>query len=74
MAPMVHWPETMVVVRRSRDSSLATTRFRHVPPGAIDGGITDCQLDPSRYWDEMRRYYACIVGKYGPVQKARVAD
>ena len=39
--------------------------------GAIDGGITDSQLDPSRYWDEMRRYYACIVGKYGgPVQKA----
>ncbi len=27
--------------------------------------------DPTRYWDEMRRYYACIVGKYGgPVQKA----
>ena len=39
--------------------------------GAIDGGITDSQIDPSRYWDEMRRYYACIVGKYGgPVQKA----
>ena len=38
---------------------------------ALDGGITDSQVEPERYWDEMRRYYACIVGKYGvPVQKA----
>lgn len=39
--------------------------------GALDGGITDSQVDVDRYWNEMRRYYACIVGKYGaPVQKA----
>ena len=29
--------------------------------GALDGGITDSQVEPERYWDEMRRYYACIV-------------
>jgi flavorubredoxin len=28
-------------------------------------------MEVEPYWDEMRRYYACIVGKYGaPVQKA----
>jgi flavorubredoxin len=32
--------------------------------------VTDSQLNTDRYWDEMIRYYANIVGKYGnPVQK-----
>ena len=45
--------------------------MRSVRSGALNGGITDSQLDPALYWDEMRRYYASIVGKYGaPVQKA----
>jgi flavorubredoxin len=39
--------------------------------GALDGGVTDEQLRFEDYYDEMVRYYACIVGKYGaPVQKA----
>lgn len=69
LIPMVHWPETMVTwcaEARTLFSGDACGTF-----GALDGGITDSQVDPARYWDEMRRYYACIVGKYGaPVQKA----
>jgi hypothetical protein len=33
--------------------------------GALNGGITDSQLELDHSWDEMHRYYACIVGKYG---------
>lgn len=69
MIPMVHWPETMVTwcpEEQTLFSGDALGTF-----GALDGGITDSQLDVDRYWDEMRRYYASIVGKYGaPVQKA----
>ena len=64
MAPMVHWPETMVTW-----CAEAGTLFSGDAFGTF--GAIDSQVDPSRYWDEMRRYYACIVGKYGvPVQKA----
>ena len=69
LAPMVHWPETMVTWCAEAGTLFSGDAFGTF--GAIDGGITDSQIDPSRYWDEMRRYYACIVGKYGgPVQKA----
>ena len=69
LAPMVHWPETMVTWCAEAGTLFSGDAFGTF--GAIDGGITDSQVDPSRYWDEMRRYYACIVGKYGaPVQKA----
>ena len=69
MIPMVHWPETMVTLDVTEHVLFSGDAFGTF--GAIDGGITDSQIDPSRYWDEMRRYYACIVGKYGgPVQKA----
>lgn len=69
MAPMVHWPETMVTWCPQRQTLFSGDAFGTF--GALDGGIVDSQLDPDRYWDEMRRYYASIVGKYGaPVQKA----
>ena len=39
--------------------------------GTNDGDYLDENLNTDKYWDEMRRYYACIVGKYGvPVQNA----
>ena len=39
--------------------------------GTLDGGILDSELNADLYWEEMVRYYANIVGKYGnPVQKA----
>ncbi|MDE6624593.1 MAG: FprA family A-type flavoprotein [Alistipes sp.] len=69
MAPMVHWPETMVTWCPEEKTLFSGDAFGTF--GALDGGITDSQIDPARYWDEMRRYYAAIVGKYGaPVQKA----
>ena len=69
LAPMVHWPETMVTWCPERRTLFSGDAFGTF--GALDGGLTDSQTDPDRYWDEMRRYYACIVGKYGwPVQKA----
>lgn len=69
MIPMVHWPETMVTWCPEERALFSGDAFGSF--GALDGGITDTQVDADRYWDEMRRYYAAIVGKYGvPVQKA----
>ena len=69
LIPMVHWPETMVSWLAEEGVLFSGDAFGTF--GALDGGITDSQVDTERYWDEMRRYYACIVGKYGaPVQKA----
>lgn len=69
LIPMVHWPETMVSWCAERRTVFSGDAFGTF--GALDGGITDAQLETGHFWDEMRRYYACIVGKYGaPVQKA----
>lgn len=69
LIPMVHWPETMVTWYDAGGVLFSGDAFGTF--GALDGGITDGQVEVDRYWDEMRRYYACIVGKYGtPVQKA----
>ena len=68
MIPMVHWPETMVTWCAGDRTLFSGDAFGTF--GALDGGITDSQVETDRYWDEMRRYYACIVGKYGgPVQR-----
>lgn len=69
MIPMVHWPETMATYCPELKTIFPGDAFGTF--GALDGGITDSQLRLDHFWDEMRRYYACIVGKYGaPVQKA----
>ncbi len=69
MAPMVHWPETMVTYCPEQKTLFTGDAFGTF--GALDGGILDSQLDLGHFRDEMIRYYACIVGKYGgPVQKA----
>jgi len=69
LIPMVHWPETMVTYDITDKTLFSGDAFGTF--GALDGGITDAQLRPERYWDEMIRYYSNIVGKYGsPVQKA----
>lgn len=69
MAPMVHWPETMVTYCPDEKTLFTGDAFGTF--GALDGGIRDSQLELDHFWDEMIRYYACIVGKYGaPVQKA----
>lgn len=69
MAPMVHWPEVMVTYCPEHKVLFSADAFGTF--GALNGGILDSQLSLDHFWDEMRRYYACIVGKYGaPVQKA----
>ncbi len=69
LAPMVHWPETMVTFASQARVLFSGDAFGCF--GALDGGVTDDVLRFEDYRDEMVRYYACIVGKYGaPVQKA----
>lgn len=69
LIPMVHWPETMITYETSKKIIFSGDAFGTF--GTIDGGITDKQLHPERYYDEMIRYYSNVVGKFGnPVQKA----
>lgn len=69
MIPMVHWPETMVSY--CKEDELIFTGDALGTFGALNGGVRDVDLNLDHFWDEMRRYYACIVGKYGaPVQAA----
>lgn len=69
MAPMVHWPEVMVTYDATDKILFSADAFGTY--GALDGAVLDVDMNLDHYWDEMRRYYANIVGKYGnPVQKA----
>lgn len=69
LTPMVHWPETMMTYDATDKTIFSGDAFGTF--GTLDGGITDAQLHPERYYDEMIRYYSNIVGKFGsPVQKA----
>ncbi|WP_108821914.1 FprA family A-type flavoprotein [Dysgonomonas sp. Marseille-P4361] len=69
LTPMVHWPETMMTYDVTDKTIFSGDAFGTF--GTLDGGITDTQLHPERYYDEMIRYYSNIVGKFGsPVQKA----
>jgi flavorubredoxin len=69
LIPMVHWPETMVTYCASDKLVFSGDAFGTF--GAIEGGVTDRELDFAAYRDEMIRYYSNIVGKYGaPVQRA----
>lgn len=68
-APMVHWPEVMVTYDPKDQILFSADAFGTF--GALNGSFRDCELDLNLFWDDMRRYYACIVGKYGsPVQTA----
>ncbi len=69
LTPMVHWPETMMTYDTTHKIIFSGDAFGTF--GTLDGGITDAQLHPERYYDEMIRYYSNVVGKFGsPVQKA----
>lgn len=68
-APMVHWPEVMFTYNETDKILFSADAFGTF--GTLDGGIIDKEMNTTRYWDEMVRYYSNIVGKYGnPVQKA----
>jgi len=69
LTPMVHWPETMMTYVPQRCVLFSGDAFGCF--GALDGGVVDHEMDTDRYFPEMYRYYANIVGKYGRfVQKA----
>lgn len=69
MAPMVHWPEVMVSYENKNKILFSADAFGTF--GTNDGGFMDTQLNLDKYWADMRRYYACIVGKFAvPVQNA----
>ncbi len=61
MVPMVHWPESMVTYEQSKGIVFSNDAFGGF--GAINGGIFDDQVNIAFYEDDMRRYYANIVGK-----------
>ena len=66
---MVHWPEVMVTYDATDKILFSADAFGTY--GTLDGAVVDKDMDCSHYWDEMVRYYANIVGKYGnPVQRA----
>ncbi len=63
LTPMVHWPETMMTFCPEGRMLFSGDAFGCF--GALNGGITDQEMNTHLYWDEMTRYYANIVGKYG---------
>ena len=60
-APMVHWPEVMVTYDETDGVLFSADAFGSF--GALDGDLFADETGAD--WNEMRRYYANIVGKYG---------
>ncbi len=68
MAPMVHWPEVMFTFDPKDKVLFSADAFGSF--GTLDGNIFDHATNLDVFMNEMERYYACIVGKYGKfVQK-----
>ena len=64
MAPMVHWPETMVTWCPEEKTLFSGDAFGTF--GAVKNNINDLESNSyEAFQGEMTRYYACIVGKYG---------
>ena len=69
LTPMVHWPETMMTYLVEEKTLFSGDAFGCF--GALNGAVTDEDMDSDHYIPEMVRYYSNIVGKYGqPVQRA----
>jgi len=68
-APMVHWPEVMVTLDMTSGVLFSADAFGTF--GTLDGKLFADEIDfEIDRLDDARRYYANIVGKYGPnVQK-----
>lgn len=68
--PMVHWPEVMFTYEETEKILFSADAFGTF--GALAGNIFSDETDYEHYYlEEARRYYANIVGKYGPqVQSA----
>ena len=69
MAPMVHWPEVMMVYDTTAKMLFSADAFGVF--GALNGRLFADETDFFREnVDEARRYYTNIVGKYGPQVQA----
>lgn len=63
-APMVHWPEVMMVYEDSEKILFSADGFGSF--GALNGNLFNDEVNFDRDWlDDARRYYTNIVGKYG---------
>lgn len=68
-APMVHWPEVMMAYDDVNKALFSADAFGMF--GAVEGSIFADEHDfENEFHDEARRYYANIVGKYGPQVQA----
>lgn len=68
-APMVHWPDVMVSFEETDGVLFTADAFGTF--GALNGKLFNDELDfPHAWLPEARRYYANIVGKYGPPVQA----
>ena len=63
MTPMVHWPEVMMTYEKTEKILFSADAFGHF--GALSGQIFADEIDFDSMWDDARRYYSNIVGKYG---------
>lgn len=63
MAPMVHWPEVMFTYDAKDKVLFSADAFGSF--GTLNGHIFDHAINLDVIMEEMERYYACIVGKYG---------
>lgn len=65
MAPMVHWPEVMVTYEITEKILFSADGFGTF--GALNGNLFNDEIDFEKEWlEDARRYYANIVGKFGP--------
>ena len=71
LAPMLHWPETMVSFDETEGILFSGDAFGCF--GALNGNVVDEQMDTAPYWSEMERYYAAILGKFSPMVKRALA-
>lgn len=62
-APFVHWPEVMFTYETSEQILFSADAFGSF--GALSGNIFYDEINDVNYFNEMRRYYSNIVGKYG---------
>lgn len=68
-APMVHWPEVLFAYDDASKALFCADAFGTF--GALDGSIFADEVDfEKNYLDDARRYYANIVGKFGPQVQA----
>lgn len=63
MTPMVHWPEVMMTYDVNSKILFSADAFGSF--GALSGNLFFDEVEDVNYFNESRRYYSNIVGKYG---------